>query len=126
MKAKRLEWHDVAEKLLLKGAGPAKIAKALKETNPEWEVKPNQVSKFKQRLARRGAEFPKPQLSEEETKKKVGKIAVGKKLDNNTIKELETFIARCKGKAPEIQENAINENQLEDLALNLTEDKEPV
>ena len=126
MRAIRMEWHDVAEKLLLEGAGPAKIAKVLKETNPEWVVKPNQVSKFKQRLARKGAEFPKPQLSEEETKKKVGKIAVGKKLDDGTIKELEAFIARCKGEAPEIPENAIDEKQLEDLALNLTDDKEPV
>tara|TARA_Y100000310_G_scaffold205752_1_gene206094 strand:- start:553 stop:933 length:381 start_codon:yes stop_codon:yes gene_type:complete len=126
MKAKRLEWHDVAEKLLLAGSGPAGIAKALKKTNPEWVVKPNQVSKFKQRLARQGADFPKPRLSEEETKKKVSKIAVGKKLDNNTLKELEAFIARCKGEAPEIPENAIDEKQLEDLALNLTDDKEPV
>ena len=56
-KPKRLAWHDMAEELLLAGAGPAKIAKVLRETNPEWAVTPNQVSKFKQRLERHGQVF---------------------------------------------------------------------
>ena len=65
-KPNRLEWHDVAEKMLLAGAGPRQIVDALKETNEDWTVKPNQISKFKQRLKRHGAVFPDSKMGDDE------------------------------------------------------------
>ncbi len=127
-KPKRLEWHDVAEKMLLAGAGPRQIVDTLKSTNPEWEVKPNQVSKFKQRLKRHGASFPDDKIDNAEAEElvKANNIST-KKLDEKTTNEIDVFIARCKAAiTSSTSTDAIARDEaLEELALTLSDDKEP-